>query len=82
MLADVRNLKTSRIELRQPLPKLECEWLAEQLRSRPGISAAHCASDARGLMVQYDADKLASGDVVDFLRQCGVRVAAVRFVHL
>jgi hypothetical protein len=73
----VRNLKTSEIELLQPLPKLECEWLVGQLRDRRGIASARCASDERHLTVEYDADRLVSGDVVDFLRECGVSVAAV-----
>lgn len=77
MLGDVRNLKTSDLELTQRLPALEREWLVGQLRSRPGIAAARCAGDRR-LTVEYDADELVTGDVLDFLSQCGVRVAAVR----
>lgn len=73
MLTDVRNLKTSAIELTQRLPALEREWLVGQLRSRPGIAAARCASDERRLTVQYDADELVTNDVLDFLSQCGVR---------
>jgi hypothetical protein len=82
MLGDVRNLKASDIELDQHLPTLECEWLVGQLRSRPGIAGARCASDARRLTVEYDADELVTGDVVDFLSQCGVRVSAVRPVRI
>lgn len=82
MLGDVRNLKTSDIELKQRLPALECEWLVGRLRKRPGIAAARCADDARRLTVEYDADELVSGDVVDFLTECGVRVASVRPVRL
>ena len=77
MLGDVRNLKTSDIELEQRLPALECEWLVGQMRSRAGIAAARCASD-RHLTVQYNADELVTADILDFLSQCGVRVAAVR----
>jgi len=78
MLGDVRNLRASDIELAQRLPIPECEWLIGQLRSRCGIAAARCSKDARRLTVEYDADKLVTGDVVEFLSQCGVRVAAVR----
>ena len=77
MLGDVRNLKTSDIELKQRLPALECEWLVGQLRSRSGIAAARCEGDACRLMIEYDADELVTGDVLDFLTRCGVRVAAV-----
>jgi hypothetical protein len=77
MLGDVRNLKTSDIELKQRLPALECEWLVGQLRSRPGIAAARCEGDACRLTVEYDADELVTGDVLDFLTQCGVRAATV-----
>lgn len=82
MLGNIRNLRTSDIELKQRLPALECEWLVGQLRSRPGIAAAQCADDSRHLMVEYDADELVTGDVVDFLSQCGVRVAAVHPVRI
>jgi len=82
MLGDVRNLKASDIELMQRLPTLECEWLVGQLRSRSGIAAARCASDARHLRVEYDADELVARDVVDFLTECGVRVAAVHAVRI
>jgi hypothetical protein len=82
MLGDVRNLKTSDIELNQRLPALECEWLVGQLRSRPGIAAASCALDARRLTVEYDADEVVTDDLLDFLHQCGVRVAAVHAVRI
>jgi hypothetical protein len=82
MLGDVRNLKTSDIELDRRLPALECEWLVGQLHSRPGIAAAQCADDARHVMVEYDADQVVTADVVDFLGQCGVRVAAVHPVRI
>jgi hypothetical protein len=82
MLGDVRNLKTSGIELEHRLPTLECEWLVGQLRSRPGIASARCESDACLLTVEYDADELVTGDVLDFLGQCGVRVAAVHRVRI
>jgi hypothetical protein len=75
MLRDVRNLKTSAIELDERLPTRECEWLVGRLRSRRGIAAAQC-DDARHLTVQYDADELVTDDVLDFLGRCGVRVAA------
>jgi hypothetical protein len=82
MLNDVRNLRAADIEFRQGLPTLECEWLLGTLRSRPGISAARCADDARHLTVEYDADELVTGDVVDFLSECGVPVASVQLVRL
>jgi hypothetical protein len=82
MLGDVRNLKVSAIELNQRLPTLECEWLVGQLRSRPGIAAASCAQDARRLTVEYDGDKLVTSDLLDFLNQCGVHVAAVHAVRI
>jgi hypothetical protein len=77
IVSDVRNLKTSDIELKQRLPALECEWLVHQLQSRAGIAAARCASDSRRITVEYDADALVSGDVVELLSQYGVRVAGV-----
>jgi hypothetical protein len=82
MPSDVRDLKASAIELQHRLPTLECEWLLGSLRSRPGIAAARCTDDARHLTVEYDAYALATGDVVEFLRQCGVPVASVQRVRL
>jgi hypothetical protein len=40
------------------------------------VSSKECAVPPH-ITVEYDADRLASGDVVDFLNECGVRVAAV-----
>jgi hypothetical protein len=82
MLDAIRNLKTSDIVLKQCLPPHECEWLLAQLCSRPGIAAVRCAGDARRLTVEYDADELVTSDVVAFLGQCGVHVAAVHFVQI
>ena len=82
MLGDVRNLRTSDIALKQRLPALECEWLVGQLRSRPGIAAASCDGDACRLTVEYDADELVTGDVLDFLSQCGVRAAEVHLLRI
>jgi hypothetical protein len=77
MLDSIRNLRTSEIELRQRLPRLECDWLVGALRARRGIAGAKCAPDALHLTVDYDADRLASDDVVDFLNECGVLVSRV-----
>lgn len=77
MLDSIRNLKASEIELRHRLPQLECAWLVGALRARPGITAASCAIDAQHLTVEYDGDRLVSGDVVDFLGECGVFVSRV-----
>jgi hypothetical protein len=82
VLDSVRNLKASDIVLSSRLPTVECEWLVGQLRTRLGIAAARCACDSRYLTVEYDADELVSGDVVDFLSECGVGVAAVHRVRL
>jgi hypothetical protein len=77
----IRNLRTSEIELRQRLPQLECDWLVGALRARPGISGAHCSDDARHVTVEYDADRLVSDDLVDFLNECGVHVSRVHGGH-
>jgi len=81
MLDSIRNLKTTKIELRQRLPEIECDWLVGQLRAHRGIAAAACAGDARRLTIEYDGDTLVSADLIDFLNVCGVRVAAVRVGH-
>jgi hypothetical protein len=77
MLESVRNLRTSEIELHQRLPQLECDWLVGALRAHTGIADARCERDARRLRVEYDGDLLVCNDVVDFLTECGLRVARV-----
>lgn len=81
MLDGIRNLKVSRIDLRHRLPMLECDWLVARLRAHPGVARADCASDARALTVEYDADRLVSADLVDLLGVYGVRVKAVHRGH-
>ena len=82
MLGDVRNVQISEIELQQHLPAREGEWLVRRLRSWPGIARATCAADARHVVVEYDANRLVSADVVELLGQCGQRVAAVHRLRL
>jgi hypothetical protein len=78
MLESVGNLKTSEIELRQQLPPLESDWLSNCLRAKYGVADVQWAGDTRRLLVEYDADIFGSAELVDFLRMCGVPVAAVR----
>ena len=81
MLASVRNLRTSEIELRHGLPEFECDWLVGQLRAKRGVAAAACGGAARRVVIEYDADLLASADLVDFLDDWGIPVAAVHAAH-
>ncbi len=80
MLDSVRNLKISALELRQSLPQGECAWLAAQLRAKRAVAAATC--DARGLVVEYDADVWRGNDLLEFLDDCGVPVANIHVVRL
>ncbi len=80
MLDSVRNLKISALELRQPLPQGECAWLAAQLRAKRAVATATC--DARGLVVEYDADVWRGNDLLEFLDDCGVPVANIHAVRL
>lgn len=75
MLNAIRNLKTSAIELGSYLPELERVWLVAQLRAKPCVAAAVC--DSRALIVEYDADLWRSIDLLDFLDDCAVPVAAI-----
>ena len=61
MLASLRNLKTSEIELRQPLRVLECEWLVGRLLAKQGIATAKWVGNTRRLLVEYDADICGGG---------------------
>jgi hypothetical protein len=78
MIESLRNLKTSEIELRQPLPVLECEWLVGRLLAKKGVKDAKWAGGTRRLLVEYDADRFGSAELIAFLQSCGVPVAAVR----
>lgn len=73
-----RNLQTSEIELRQPLPVLECEWLLGRLLAKQGVATAEWVASTRRLLVQYDADLCGGAELVAFLQACGVSAAAVR----
>ena len=77
MLASLQNLKTSEIELRQPLRVLECEWLVGRLLAKQGVATANWVGDTRRLLVEYDADICGGGELVALLQSCGVPVAAV-----
>jgi hypothetical protein len=78
MQKSLRNLKTSEIELRQPLPVLECEWLVGQLLAKQGIEAAQWVGNTRRLFVEYDADLCGKADLIALLQSCGVPAVAVR----
>jgi len=78
MHGNLRNLKTSEIELRQPLPVLEYEWLVGHLLATEGVADAKWTRRSRLLLVEYDADVFGSAELVTFLQFCGIRVAAVR----
>jgi hypothetical protein len=77
MLESVRNLKTSEVELRQPLPVLECEWLVGRLLAKQGVATAEWAGNRR-LSIEYDADLCSRAELIAFLQSCGVSATAVR----
>jgi len=81
MLQSLRNLKTSEIELRQPLPVLECEWLVGRLLARQGVATAKWAGNTRHLLVEHDADSFGSAELIAFLQSCGVPVTGVRAAY-
>jgi len=77
MLNSLRNLKTSEIELRQPLPVLECEWLVGRLLAKQEIETAKWAGGTYRLLVEYDADLCGKADLIAFLQSCGVPATVV-----
>jgi hypothetical protein len=77
LIENLRNLETSEIELRQPLPVLEGEWLVGRLLAKRGVAAAEWVANTRRLSVQYDADLCGRAELVAFLQSCGVSAAAV-----
>jgi hypothetical protein len=75
VIENLRNLKTSEIELRQQLPVLECEWLVGRLLAKRGVATARWVANTRRLSVQYDADLCGRAELVAFLQSCGVSPA-------
>jgi len=78
MLESLRNLTTSEIEVREPLPARECEWLIGRLLAKQGIAAARWVGNHRRLLVEYDADVYGKAELIAILRFCCVSAAAVR----
>ena len=77
-MPSLRKMMTSEIELRQPLPVLECEWLVGRLLAKQGIETAEWVGDTRRLLVEYDADLCGRADLIAFFQSCGLPAVAVR----
>ncbi len=75
MIENLRNLKTSEIELRQQLPVLECEWLIGRLLAKRGVATAEWVANTHRLLVQHDANLCGKAELVAFLQSCGVSAA-------
>lgn len=78
MRDNVADLMTSEIEFRQQLSALECEWLTSCLHAKNGVADVKWGDRTHHLFVEYNADICGSAELIDFLRTCGVSVAAVR----
>jgi len=78
MLESLRNLQTSEIELKQQLPPPEGEWLVRRLRAKQGVANATWKGNTHRLLIEYDADLFGSAELLEFVRHCGIPVAAVR----
>jgi hypothetical protein len=72
VIENLRNLKTSEIELRQQLPVLECEWLIGRLLAKRGVATAEWVANTRRLLVRHDADLCGRAELVALLQSCGV----------
>lgn len=81
MLEYVGNLRTSEVELRQPLSALERDWLTSCLNARNGVADVKWAGKMHRLCVEYDADVFGSSELIDFLRTLGVPVASLRAAY-
>jgi len=68
--ADLRNLATSEIELRERLNVLESEWVIGRLTAKSGVRRADYGNGT--VVVEYDADVVKTADIVSFLRVCGL----------
>jgi hypothetical protein len=74
MWDSLRNLKKSELTVRDELSRLEREWLVGCLLTKSGIQdALYKDGDSHRLIVEYDADQVSGGRVIDFLESCGLR---------
>ena len=78
MLDRPHTLNTSEIELKQRLRSPEGEWLVSRLLAKQGVASATWQGTTRRVLIDYDASLFGSAELLDFVRHCGVPVAAVR----
>jgi hypothetical protein len=68
------NLKLSELEVREDLNFLEREWLIGRLVTKAGVrEALYRPDDPRKLIVEYDADVVNTGDLLELLYMCGLQ---------
>jgi hypothetical protein len=83
MWESIRNLKTSELELREPLNDSERDWLVGCLTSRRGIRDALCDGEhACRLLVEYDANFVNVAELLDFLYLCGIPAEPAPSLHI
>jgi hypothetical protein len=71
---DIRNLKTTELEIRERLNGLERDWLIGRLVSKTGVrTATYSHADPHRLTIEYDADLFNMVELLDFLYLCGLR---------
>jgi hypothetical protein len=81
MRETLRNLKTTEHVLPQPLTMHEGDWLVGRLLAQRGVADAKWVTNARKLLVVYDADLFGAAELADYLDTCGISVAGVRAAH-
>jgi hypothetical protein len=77
----IRDLRKSTIELRDNLAGLERDWLVGRLLASRGVCDVEYPVGAgeRRLSVEYDADELGGGALMDLFDRLGLRVRSVPF---
>ena len=82
MWDQVRNMRTSEFQVREDLNFLEREWVIGRLVSKAGVQEAlYRPDDPRKFIVEYDADILNTGDLLEFLQTCGLQAGATRLLR-
>lgn len=76
MLDQLRNIKTSELEVREDLNRLEREWVIGRLVAKAGVHDALSRPDEpHRFVVEYDGDLVSTSDLVEFLQLCGLHAA-------
>lgn len=74
-----QNLRKADFGVRESLNGAEQTWVIGQLVAHNGVNGAQwCSAPLLRLSVEYDADRVTSGDLLDLLELYGLHARPVR----